>query len=90
MACTAENGRDVAFDITVVNPTRNLDNARSSSINGLWTLQAAERAKIKKYRDLCISTSMNIVPIVFSAHGGVTPDTFHINLDDLINKVKKA
>ena len=86
----AENGRDVAFDITVVNPTRNLDNTRSSAVNGLQTLQAAERAKINKYRDLCISTGMDFVPIVFSAHGGVTPDTFHFGLDYLINKVKKA
>ena len=86
----AENGRDVAFDITVVNPTHNLDNAISSSVNGLQTLQAAERAKIKKCRDLCISMSMDIVPIVFSAHRSVSPVTFHFGLDDLINKVKKA
>ena len=30
------------------------------------------------------------MPITFSAHGGVTLDTFRIGLDYLINKVKKS
>lgn len=86
----AENGRDVAFDVTVINPARNESSSQSCAHDGLKFLEAAEQAKIRKYRNLCATTGMDFVPIVLSAHGGVTPDTFRCGFDYIIKKINKA
>lgn len=46
--------------------------------------------RINKYCNLCFKSGIDFMPITFSAHRGVTLDTFHFSLDDLINKVKKS
>ena len=86
----AEKGRDVAFDVTVINPARNTSSAQACARDGLKFLEAAEKAKIRKYRDLCAQSGMDFVPIVLSAHGGVTPDTFTCAFDYIIKKINKS
>lgn len=86
----AENGRDVAFDVTVINPARNESSSQACAHDGLRFLEAAEQAKIRKYRDLCSTTGMDFVPIVLSAHGGVTPDTFRCGFDYILKKINKS
>ena len=45
----AENGRDVAFDVTVINPARNESSSQACAHDGLRFLETAEQAKIRKY-----------------------------------------
>ena len=84
-----QDGHDVAYDLTVVNPVRDVSAVNCTLRHDQKFLEIEEKVKVDKYADLCAKNGATICPIVLSAFGGILRNSYSTGLSPLIHKIRK-
>ena len=84
------NGRDVAYDLTIINPVRTEETTDSTIENEQKVLAMSERSKNVKYQELCAKMGAYFCPIVLSAFGGILQNSFSVGIESTIKKINKS
>jgi len=81
-----KDGFDTAYDLTIINPTRDEDTIKATINNEQGVLLTSDRAKNNKYQNKCMESGISFCPIVLSAFGGVHKIGYEAGINYMISK----
>ena len=83
-----QDGYDLAYDLTVVNPVRDKQSIAQTIKDDQEFLARFDRTKNDKYQSKCAESGISFCPIVLDAFGGVHEIGFQAGIKFMISKTK--
>jgi len=84
------NGHDIAYDLTIVSPVRDLAAIRCTLKDEQAFLATEEKVKADKYSEKCAESGTAFCPIVLSAFGGILQSSYSMGIQPIISRIRKT
>jgi len=85
--CGKDNGLDIAFDLTIVNPVRDDRAITTSAQDEQKFLKQSAVTKDHKYAEQCEKNYASFTPVVLSAFGGVLDESYNDAIKYLLDRI---